>query len=342
MTFQKMFKKFDFKTSLKFAGIGVFSLLVLGLLLSLGSFALKTVFNIAPNYRVGINDSYDGGYKMAYDLDESIMGMPELSMRNIAPDFDSEYVAGSDLEDFEVTEYDAYIRTARLEKVCDEIEGMKELPYVIFESSNRNDFNCNYRLKVTKEEDEQILAIISNLKPENLNVNTEIIKKQIVDFTNEEEILTKRLEQVEKTLEEAQDAYDEVTWLATQSSDVESLAKIINDKIILIEKLTTERLNTKNNLDMISRAKADQLERLDYTFFTVNVTEYLIVDLKGMKDSWKRELKNFVSDFNGLLQGLTIKLLSFALILVQVAIYLILALLVGKYGWRFVKFVWKK
>ena len=50
MNFQKMLKKFDFKTFLKFAGLGVFVLIALGLLISLGSFAVRTAFNISPQY----------------------------------------------------------------------------------------------------------------------------------------------------------------------------------------------------------------------------------------------------------------------------------------------------
>lgn len=333
------FKSLDFKTILKFGGIGVFVLLVLGLLLSLGSFTIRTAMNIAPQYR-NTPSSYD------YAVSENGMvygkggGGITLSTQNIM--YDDTYVAGSDLQDFEVTEYSAYVRTGKFNSVCKEIESWKAKSSVVFENSNRDDYYCSYRFKVEKDFSEEILSLVKDLNPQNLNINTEIIKKQINDYTSEEEILSQRLEQVEETLEEAQKAYDGVTRLATNSKDVESLAKIINDKIILIEKLTSERLNTKNSLDRIAKAKAEQLERLDYIFFSVSVVREVIVDLEEIKNSWTNELQNFVRNFNEMLQGLTVKLLSFALILLQVSIYLILALFIGKYGWRFVKFVWKK
>ena len=110
----------------------------------------------------------------------------------------------------------------------------------------------------------------------------------------------------------------------------------------MIERLTNERLNTLANLDRLSQLKAEQLDRLDYTFFTVSVAESLIIDFDLIKDSWTRELKNFVNEFNGMLQGISVKLLSFGAKLLQVVIYLIIALFVAKYGWKFVKFVWKK
>ena len=332
-----MFKKFDMVTALKISGVAIFGLLVLGLVVSLGGFAFRTAFNISPSYDSG--PGYGGNYKMNQEMASAPMS---LSMRNVIPDWDDGYIAGDMAEDFEVTEYYAHIKTSHLERTCGEIKDLKAKSYVIFEESNENDNSCNFRFKVEKDREEEILEVVRGLKPEDLNINTESIKRQIDDFTSEEEILKNRLAQVEETLEQAQEAYDEVTQLATKSQDVESLAKIINDKIVLIEKLTKERLNTKTSLDRLSQMKADQLDKLKYTSFTVSVYENLIIDPQYIKDSWVKELKNFVQEFNKMLQGISVKLLSFGMKLLQVVIYLTIALLVAKYGWRGAKFVWKK
>lgn len=341
MNFQKMFKNFNFKTALKISGAVVFGFVVLSLLVSLGGFAFRTAFNISPNYygnsKAPLSSNYGKGYSTSMEQTEM-----QLSARNVMLDIDDGYISGKDAEDFEITEYNARIKTSRLDKVCNEIKELKTKDYIIFERANKNENYCGYRFKVEKNRAEEVLRIIKNLKPENLDINTSSIKKRIEDFTGEEEILTKRLAQIEETLEDAQNAYNAVTQLATKARDVETLAKIINDKIVLIEKLTTERLNTKNNLDKLSQAKALQLDKLDYTFFTVSVYKNLIIDIKVIKDSWERELKNFVREFNNMLQGISIKLLLCATKLIQVAIYLLIALFVAKYGWRFVKFVWKK
>lgn len=333
MDLQKMFKKFDMKMGLKIAGGLIVGLLVLGLVVSFGSFAFRTAFNISPNYNGSSSDLY---------LTKEMSAPMALSVRNVVPDWNDGYIAGDDAESFEVTEYSAYIKTGNLDKVCGEVKDLKSKEYVIFESSNENDNNCNYRFKVKKDNEDEILQIIRDLKPEDLNINTESIKQQIADFTSEEEILTQKLEQIEEILQEAQDAYDEVAQLATKSRDAEALASTISSKLILIEKLTTERLNTKNNLDRLSQAKAIQLDKLEYTSFNVSVSKNLIIDFKAMGDSWERELKNFVNEFNAMLQGISVGLLSYATKLMLVVIYLLAALFIGKYGWRFVKFVWKK
>lgn len=331
--FEKI-KKIDTSTVIKFIGVIIVAMLLIGIVTSLGSFAFRTAFNT-------MDSSSRYGYGNSYEMQKGMQ--TSLSMRNtMAPDFKEDFSTGSDAEDFEIREYSASIRTRKLDSTCSKIENLKAKDYVIFENSNKNDNYCNYRFKVSKENVDEILAIIKELKPEDLNINTETIKRQIDDYTSEEDILKKRLAQIEETLTDAQKAYDEVSRLATNSRDVESMAKIINDKITLIEKLTSERLNTKNSLDRLSRAKAEQLDRLDYTFFSVSVSEYLIIDSKALKDSWVREMQDFVREFNNLLQGVSIKLLLFATMLIQIAIYLTIALFVAKYGWRFVKYVWKK
>lgn len=335
-----MLKDFNLKTALKVAGVVIFGLLVLGLVVSLGGFAFRTAFNFSPSF--SRNNYPEYAMEDVYMTKQMAPEEVSLSFRNVAPDWEEGYAVGSDLEEFEVIEYNAYIETGRLENTCEKVKALKSEDYVIFENSNEGDSYCSYTFKVKKDRTEEILAFIKDLKPENLDVNTESIKRQIQDFTNEEEILTKRLSQIEETLEDAQEAYDEVTDLATRSRDVETLAKIINDKINLIERLTNERLNTLSNLDRLSQLKADQLDQLDYTFFTVSISETLIVNWEIIKDSWQWELENFVNEFNGLLQGISLKLLSFGAKLLQIVIYLLIALFVAKYGWRFVKFVWKK
>ena len=349
MNFQKLLQTFNLKTALKIAGMLILGLLILGLVASLGGFAFRTAFNLAPSSSKDSFSMQSGNYDMSgpegvvVSKGYAPSATLQLSERNmLMPGFDDGYAIGADAEDFEITEYNANIKTSRLEKVCGELEALKIKDYVIFENTDKNDKYCGYRFKVEKDKSAEILQIIADLKPENLYTNTSSIQKQIADFTSEEEILTKRLEQIELTLTEAQNAYNTVTQLAMRTSDVETLAKVINDKIVLIEKLTTERLNTKNNLDRLSQAKAKQLDKLNYTFFSVSVTENLIVDFKAIQDSWERELKNFANEFNILLQGITLKLMSFAMKLIQIAIYLILALFLAKYGWRFIKFVWNK
>ncbi len=137
-------------------------------------------------------------------------------------------------------------------------------------------------------------------------------------------------------------AYDEITALATRTQDAESLAKIIDSKIQILERLTQERININEQLDRLSRAKAEQLDRLDYTYFTINVYENTYFNGQGLKDSWKEAVREFVQNLNQIAQGLTIGFVTLILFAVQYILCFFILLVMAKYVWQFAKYIWKK
>src|SRR3989339_375383 len=169
---------------------------------------------------------------------------------------------------------------------------------VIFENASEYEKNCNYSFKVKRDSVKEILSIIESLDPKELNENTYTIKRLIEDYTSELEILQKKLNSIEETLNNAINAYDDITELATKTRDVENLAKIIDRKIRIIERLTQERININSQLERLNRSKAEQLDRLEYTYFRVYVFENKFIDREDLKDSWKTAMKSFVRDIN--------------------------------------------
>jgi hypothetical protein len=262
-----------------------------------------------------------------------------LSSRNIVPMADN-YTPGMNAEDFEITEYRATIETRNLEKSCDLITRLKPADYVIFESANRGDNNCNFRFKVKKSNVSEVLAIIKSLDPRDINENIETIKKQIDDFTSQEEVLKRKLQSIDDTLSSAIVAYDEISKLATKTRDASSLANIIESKIKIIERLSQEKINIISQLERISRAKAEKLDKLEYTYFNVNIYENKYVDVDNLRDSWKRSVKSFVLDMNKVLQDLSIGLVTLAAYTFQYLLYLLIMLIVGKYVWKLFKRIW--
>ncbi len=329
--------------------------LVLG---GLGVFVILSFLSVVPSPYRGVSvreqagfgggvvapSAPDYGYaSKGYTVDsETSLSMPNLSVRNVLPVPMPGGTTGSDAEEYEVTDYNAYIETRRLEDTCQEIVGLKALDYVIFENSQESERNCSYTFKVEHLFVEDVLAFIEDLNPRDLSENSYTIKRQIDDYTNEEEILKNKLDSIEATLKSATAAYDEITRLATRTQDVATLAKIIDSKIQIIERLTQERINTAERLDRISRSKADQLDRLDYTYFTVNVSENTFIDGEYLKDSWKAAVRDFIRTVNQIFQDVTINLLAFLLFVIQAAIYIFIVLMVAKYGFKYAKDLLKK
>ena len=222
------------------------------------------------------------------------------------------------------------------------MSALKAKSYVIFENSNQYDTGCRFYFKVEKKYQEEILGVIKALDPKTLTENTRTIKRMIDDYTQEEDILKKKKQTIEDTLNNAINSYDEISRVATQARDAESLAKIIDSKIRIIERLSQERINISVQLDRLSRAKAEQLDRLSYTYFNVSIYENKYVNVDDLKDSWKMAVKKFVRDVNKIFQDVSINLLAVILMIFQYALYILILIVTAKYGWKIAKNIWNR
>ncbi|MFH1822545.1 MAG: hypothetical protein ABH830_02480 [Patescibacteria group bacterium] len=347
-------KNLDLKPAkiFKIAGVALIAIILIALTFkligsTLNSFGLSNAWlkkglNSASLEAPGLGTAQMFGKGVDYSMDESA----SLSVRNIVgeviPPSDSGYASGDDSEEYEVKEYDATIETRELENTCQTVASLKVKEYVIFENSSEYDKGCNYTFKVKKDNVEEILTIINELNPKELTENAYTIKRIVEDFTSEIEILEKKKLSIEETLDKAITAYDEISDLATRTQDAETLAKIIDSKIRIIERLTTERINVSAQLERLARSKAEQLDRLDYTYFYVYIYENKYIDGENLKDSWKQAIKEFVRDINNVAQAITVNLVSALFVIFQYLIYLFILLVIGKYGWKFIKRFWQK
>ena len=349
-----IFKQFNFKpvTLLKVAGIVLAAVVLLAVValffrIAGSSFSAvrSTVMNqSAPSFvtsDIGYDENMYAAKGEAAYYGGSDAGMA-LSTRNIAPAPQGTGTTGDTAEEFEVTDYSATVETRRLDDTCNAVSDLKAREDIIFENENRFERGCNYTFKVKTAAVDEVVALIKKLDLKDFSKNTYTIQSQIEDFTSETEILQKKLDSVTATLSDAMDAYDKISKLATSARDVESLAKIIDSKLQLIEHLTQERININEQLDRFARAKAEALDRLDYTYFRVNVVENKYIDGRAIKDSWQAAIKDFVRNVNQTLQDITINLVAMALVLAQYVLYLFIVLIVAKYAWKFARSLWEK
>lgn len=338
------FQNFDwsFKSIAKLIGIILLGIVALAVVIAMVAFSFRTVFQSASYNRGGYTDYAP----TPYAAKESLMmeggkggGGGDYYARQ-AYIFPPEYSPGTDAEQFEVKTHNATIKTRKLEKTCAKVSELKSREDVIFETSNVNENDCYFSFKVKKEKEAEIVALVESLKPENLNVHVETIKGTVDFYDKELEILENKLASIEDTLTKAQKAYDEVSRLATQARDVESLTKIIDSKLNLIERLSNQRIQVKEDIDRYKQNKSDAMDRLNFSFFNINIFEDLIFDWKQIKDSWKWELKSLVDNFNGVIQGITVQLVTYMIRFIQVAIYFFLSVFLLKFAWVATKKIW--
>jgi hypothetical protein len=303
-------------------------------------------FSVAPQMGVRM-----GGGMASYDMAEDAYyggEMATLSARNVAgmpasmpyPGPVGGYTTGNTAEEYEVTEYSASFETQNRDQTCAQLSGLKTYTYVIFESSNDHDRGCDYRFKVEHARVSEILTFLKKMNPKDLNENTYTIKNQVDDFTSEVEVLENKRRAIDDTLAEALAAYDEISSVASANQDAESLSRIIDSKIQLIERLTQQKIEINTQLDRLARAKADQLDRLAYTYFNVSAYENKYLDREHIGDSWKNAVRATIGDANDALQAATLGLIAFIFIVLQWVVYGLVLLFIAKLVWNFVQRMW--
>jgi hypothetical protein len=296
-----------------------------------------------PSVAPAMDYGYGGGVKEEGFFTQKVGGDVMFSTRNAMPY--PQYggsPSGDMAEAFEVTDYNATIESSDSEETCAKVLALKSKSYVIFENSNSYDRGCNHTFKVKKANVDEILAAIKALDPKDISENTRTIKAQVDDYTNEIEILKKKLDTIDATLRSAISAYDGITAVATRNQDAASLATIISSKLSIIERLTQEKIDVSMQLDRYARAKAQEVDKLEYTYFNVAVYENKYVDGRGIGESWKAAVRQFVYDVNRIIQDLTIGIIGFVLVLAQILLYVFIVVFVAKFAWKGVKGIWNK
>ena len=217
---------------------------------------------------------------------------------------------------------------------------------MVFEKAVRNDLYCNYQFKVERAHVASMVTEIENLNPEEFSAATETIKKQVVEYEGQLDILLRKQELLEIALTDAVAAYDDLRTLATAVEDVESLTKIIDSKLNTIERLTRERVNLSQQIDAIARQRAELADMIDYVYFSLRVEKYQMVDIASLKDSWVHNIRSSIANLNTTLQDLTLGVLVLLLGLVQLIIYagiiLVVVLVVAKFAWHHVRRFWEE
>jgi hypothetical protein len=278
---------------------------------------------------------------LPYHGDDADYGY-NLSVRNalpIMPPVDGGYASG-DSEAYEVKNYSARIETDDLAGDCATVAALKSRTAVVFENTNTYERGCSFTFKVEKSSVDSVLDVLRSLEPKELNEHVYTIKREVDDYTSEIDILTKKLASLDQAYTEALAAYTSISDMATRNGDVENLAKIIESKLTLIERLTQARLQAAADLERMERAKAESLDRLVYTHFTVSIEERVYVDGDAIRDSWKYAVETAFRDANRLVQDATVGLIIFVITVMKFMLYAAIVLFVVRFGWGVVRKTW--
>lgn len=355
---QKFLKNFDWSlvSILKVVLVVGLVLLVLSFVLGLLGGVVRTVMPYSGGGgNVALQNSLRSTGNMVGEMAERVLSLDidgAVSQGSSGGAYDSIAVApsspqpyplgGDEAEEYEVTEYSAHYRPLSAEKVCEPIAAMKALEYVVFDSADESavDGSCYFSFRVEKDHEEDIVANLQSLDPRTWNENTYTIERSVEDQQYERDLLITEIDSLEQSLAEVEAAYSDLMAVATNSGDAEALAKAVNDRLVLMGQLEQQIRYAQERLARFERSGDQQEDKMEYAHFNVSVSDIELVDWRGMGDSWIASVRDLARAVNSTLQGLIFGLLAFALFIIQALVYLFLLVVVAKFAWIGVKFLW--
>lgn len=299
--------------------------------------------NYAPQMGTSYGDYGGVAYEMAIDEFDSSYSRstPNATPRLIPTPDTSGGTGGYDEATYETRSYHATYRTSQYDRTCNTIEAWKPRSEIIFEHASRGDDYCTYRFKAAPEHEAMIVATLEQLKPKDLTVETQTVKKQVVRYSGELDILLQKERDLAGLLNTANRSYDELTELYKDAENVDGLAKALRYKLEHIKTLTNERTMLARQIQGMERQIAELQDRIDYVTFDVTVERYEIIDSEAIRDSWVAEMKRFAHEVNRTFQALTLGLVLNLLQFAQFVLYAALLLVFVKYAWVIVRNFWK-
>ncbi len=351
-------KSFDWsaRSILKALGLFVLGAAGISLALSLVGFALTLSFGQKMDrgmldgfasramQGVGISPGGEYGYAPApaasvgfFDAESSAADGLETMEEPIFPGV----LSGREAEKFEIREYTGRIRTRHLARDCAQIIALKEKPEVIFEASDQSEESCYFRFKAEKDKAEPIVALIEAMDPEHLNASSQSIQGAIQDYERDLEIMRKGLNEAEITLKSSMDQYEALGDLATKKGDLQTLSRVVAEKLKLVQKLNQNRLDLEKEIDHLKWQQDSEEDRLEYVFFNLTLNKNTILDWERIEQSWKAQMKSLATNANSVFQGLTVGLAILAMRVLQGAIYLLLGIGALKGLWLGCRRLWR-
>lgn len=318
------------------------SIVVLALLFVVGSVAIQYLRNggvITP----GMGGQTEGvSMRSTEPYAADVSGKMAIDPIAPMPPMPVEPVPGTNAESYEVTDYSVSIETGNRERDCQIVQALKGREDVIFDNASDSKYGCTVSFKVKRDSVPAILSYLKELNPRDINENTYTIKREVSQYEDQITILEKKLTTLTTALDEALKNFAEVEALARRSGDVAALAQAIESKVTTIDRITASRVEVVAQLDQLSMAKADALDRMNFVHFSVTVYENSWVRDGEFKDSWVTAFQELIRSLNTFVQDLSIGFVEFMLLVVKYLAYATILYVLARPLARRVQQAWGK
>lgn len=341
----------------RFALFGLGAIIVLAFLMTL----LSTLFGIqVPNYSMNQKMGYTtpgigGGIMMDSDAVSEMAIAPSMGRGGMMDGFEETslyypeplppvptpdgYTPG--LETYETTSYSVTARSNQFDTLCETLSTLKTDSAIHFKSLNVSLNNCSAQFFVEEGKVNEVLTQFNSYHEVTIDRTTASVTRHKETIESQANIVRAQLETVEATLAEAQAAYDEIIALARSERDADALNEAIRSKLQQIDYLTSRKLNLTNQLDNYAQQAADLEERLGVVEFYANFNRLTPIQIGQHELQWSQAWKQLSNQFTMTLIGLTLSFGIFLLYILQYGFYLLVLIIVARFGWKLLQRIWQ-
>ena len=342
MNFTTLYEKWNTFSFGKKVGFSMFLLFLLTITLLIFIVVLSTLRGTSFGVSSTQSLRAPGIPSYGYATDKSYNGSAYNSANYVAPQPYSASSITKEAEKYELSSYNANIESGNIDEDCKKVQNLKADESIIFINANLAKTYCGYAFKVEKVSVQKVIDMLKSVDPKVLSENVQTIQQALTNYERRKEILENQLTSIDSTLKEAVKSYEELSALAVKSRDTQRLALAINNKIDIIDRLSTKKLTVEEELRLLTDASSDDKNDTQYAMFTISISKDTFIDKEAIVSSWKSQTKILLNDINSTLQDVTLGFFSILFSLLKYILYFLTLVILLKYIKRVVVWLWNK
>lgn len=247
----------------------------------------------------------------------------------------------SNLERYETTDYSVSARTKQFDELCDALATLKADDRFDFRTLTTSLNNCTAVFYTDEMNVDETVSRLNQFSGVTISRMTESVTRHRQQLESRTNTLEQQLASVNRSLAAAETQFDEIATFARTNNDASALSEAIQEKLRLIDTLTTRKITLTSQLDSIYQQAADLNERLGVVQFSVQVSRSYPLDPNRDTRKWEHAWQDLRDTYTDTLIGFTAFFGIFVLWTLRATLYLLVALVFIRLIWKFVRFIWK-
>lgn len=247
----------------------------------------------------------------------------------------------ANLERYETTDYQVSGRIKDFASFCDTLETLKADDRYDFRTLQSSLNNCRATFYTEERYADEVLSQLQQNEGVQTSRVTQSVTRHREQIQSRSNIIQQQLNSVTNTLVAAEQAYDEIAGFAREERDTETYSEAITEKLRQVDQLTQRKISLTSQLDTLAQQAADLNERLGVVQIDVNVSRSYTLNPDKAARQWEQAWEMLTDTWTNFGIWLTVYLGIFLLFVAQWSLYLIILLVLARFGYKLARRIWK-